>query len=435
MKIAHITPGSGGNFYCQNCFRDGSLLDSSLELGHEICRVPMYLPLDLDHHKWDEEIPVFYGAINIYLKEKSALYRSAPSWIEELFDSGPMLRLAARMSGSTQASGLEEMTLSMLKGEEGNQASELDRLVQYLAAEIKPDVVHLSNALLLGLAKQVKAVLGCKIVCSLQDENEWVDPMEEAYQRQVWGLMAEKAVDVDRFIAASQYYSRFSQNKLDIPESKIDVVYAGIHLDGYQKSALSLDPPVIGYLNRLSESLGLGILIDAFLILKRRPEFQDLRLHITGGHTADDKPFLSQKFDVIKQQGCEDSVRVFEAFDRPDRIEFLKSLTLLSVPVPAGEAFGIYQIEALAAGVPIVQPNVGGFPEFVEATDGGVIYEPNDSQTLAENMASLLGQPDRLRHHAERGGRAVQEKFSIHNMVNNMTAVYEDVFAGEESIS
>ena len=435
MKIAHITPGSGGNFYCQNCFRDGSLLDSSLELGHEICRVPMYLPLDLDHHKWDEGIPVFYGAINIYLKEKSSLYRNAPSWMEELFDSGPMLRLAARMSGSTQASGLEEMTLSMLKGEEGNQASELDRLVEYLAAVIKPDVVHLSNALLLGLAKRMKAVLGCKIVCSLQDENEWVDPMEEAYQRQVWGLMAEKAVEVDRFIAASHYYSRFSQNKLDIPAAKIDVVYAGIHLDGYQKSSLSLDPPVIGYLNRMSESLGLGILIDAFLILKRDPEFQDLRLHITGGHTAEDKPFLQQKLEDIKQQGCEDSVRVFEAFDRPDRIEFLKSLTLLSVPVPAGEAFGTYQIEALAASVPIVQPNVGGFPEFVAATDGGVIYEPNDSQTLADNMASLLRQPDRLRQYAEQGERAVQEQFSIQKMVRNMTAIYEDVFTDEESNS
>ena len=431
MKIAHITPGTGGRFYCQNCFRDGSLLESSRELGHEICRVPMYLPLDLDHHKWDGNIPVFYGAINIFLKEKSALYRNAPGWMEQLFDSGPMLRLAARMSGSTKASGLEEMTLSMLKGEEGNQASELERLVRYLAVEIKPDVVHLSNALLLGLAKRLKEVLGCKVVCSLQDENEWIDPMEEAYQQQVWGLMAEKAVDVDRFVAASHYYARFSQNRLDIPASRIQVVYAGIHLDGYQQSPLSLDPPVIGYLSRMSASLGLGILIDAFLSLKRHPEFQNLRLHMTGGHTAEDKPFIRQKLKAIKQQGCEDSVRVFEAFDRQDRIEFLKSLTLLSVPVPAGVAFGTCQIEALAAGVPIVQPNVGGFPEFVAATDGGVIYEPNDSQTLAENIAWLLRRSDRLQHHAERGRRAVQEQFSIHNMVRSMTGVYEDVFAEE----
>ena len=427
MKIAHITPGTGGQFYCQNCFRDGSLLDSSLELGHEIHTVPMYLPLDLDDRARDGDVPVFYGAINIYLKEKSSLYRNAPSWVEQALDSSPMLRLAARMAGSTQASGLEEMTLSMLKGEEGKQASELDRLVQYLATEIQPDVVHLSNALLLGLAGRMRRDLGCKVICSLQDENEWIDPMDGAYQEKIWGLMAEKAVDVDRFIAASHYYSRFSQDKLNIPASKIHVVYAGIHLDGYEKSPLPLDPPVIGYLSRMSEALGLGILIDAFLLLRREPEFEDLRLHITGGHAAEDKPFIRQMHKTIRQQGCEDSVRVFDAFDRPDRIDFLKSLTLLSVPVPAGEAFGTYQIEALAAGVPIVQPDAGGFPEFVAATDGGVIYAPNDSQTLAVSIASLLLQPDRLRHHAEAGGRAVREQFSIQNTVRDMARIYEDV--------
>jgi glycosyltransferase involved in cell wall biosynthesis len=427
VRIAHITPGTGGQFYCQNCFRDGSLLESSKDLGHEIFRVPMYLPLDLDHHAWDTETPVFYGAINVYLKEKSPLYRSAPLWMEQALDSGLMLRLAAKMSGSTKASGMEEMTLSMLKGEDGNQATELDRLIEYLATAIKPDVVHLSNALLLGLGKRVKRDLGCRLICSLQDENEWIDPMDEAYRQQVWGLMAEKAVDVDRFVAASHYYSRLSQDKLSIPADKISVVYAGIHLDGYQKSPLPLDPPVIGYLCRMSESLGLGILVDAFLALKREPDFQALQLHLTGGHTAEDKPFIRRTLKKVKQHGFEDDVRIFEAFDRPDRIEFLKSLTLLSVPVPAGEAFGTYQIEALAAGVPIVQPNVGGFPEFVEATNGGVIYEPNDSQTLAENLASLLRQPDRLRDHAEQGHRAVAEKFSIQNMVHNMTEVYEDV--------
>ena len=428
MKIAHITPGTGGQFYCQNCFRDGALLESSRELGHEIHRVPMYLPLDLDHHKWDRKAPVFYGAINIFLKEKWSLYRNAPLWMEQVFDSGPMLHLAARMSGSTKASGLEEMTLSMLRGEEGNQASELDHLVQYLAEKVRPDVVHLSNALLLGLVKRMKADLGCKIICSLQDENEWIDPMEAAYQQQVWGLMAQKAVDVDRFIAASHYYSRFSQRKLNIPASKVHVVYAGIHLEGYRKSPLPLRPPVIGYLSRMSESLGLGILIDAFLSLKRDPEFQDLRLHIMGGHTAEDQRFIRQMLKAIKLQGCEDSVRISRTFDKPDRVDFLKTLTLLSVPVSAGEAFGTYQVEALAAGVPVVQPNVGGFPEFVAATNGGVIYEPNDSRTLAETIASLLRQPDRLRACAEQGHHAVMAQFSIKNMVRDLTKIYEDVF-------
>ena len=427
MKIAHITPGTGGQFYCQNCFRDGVLLEALQNLGHEVVKVPLYLPLDLDHHQSHDHIPVFYGAINIYLKEKSPLYRHAPQWMESILNSNSMLHLAAKMSGSTTATGLEEMTLSMLKGPEGHQASELDHLIHYLKHKIKPDVVHLSNALLLGIAGKVKADLGCRVICSLQDENEWVDPMSEAYQTKVWNLMAEKAQDVDRFIAASRYYSRYAQSKMNIPESKIEVVYAGIDLEGYENSNLPLDPPKIGYLSRMSDYFGLGILVDAFLKLRVDPQFHDLELHITGGHTVDDKPFIQDMMKKVKDANAEQAVHICETFHKEDRIRFLRDLTLLSVPVPTGEALGTYQIEALAAGVPIVQPNVGGFPEFVEATGGGVICNANDVDDLAASIAGLLKNPDKLKKHATEGKQAVRETFSIENMAKEMMGIYEKV--------
>ena len=156
MKIVHIVPGSGGTFYCQNCMRDNELIKSLKTLGHEIYMVPMYLPISVDDHETEDDTPVFYGAINIYLKEKLPFYRHAPIWLEKIFDSQPLLKYAAKKSGSTRASGLEEMTISMLKGEEGRQATELDHLIKFLQKEIQPDVVHLSNALLLGLAKRMK---------------------------------------------------------------------------------------------------------------------------------------------------------------------------------------------------------------------------------------------------------------------------------------
>lgn len=427
MKIAHITPGTGGQFYCQNCFRDGVMLESLQERGHEVYKVPMYLPLNLDHHKLNKNVPVFYGAINIYLKEKSSLYRNAPSWMENFFNSDPMLHMAAKMAGSTEASGLEEMTLSMLRGEEGRQASELEQLVDYLKNKIKPDVVHISNALLLGIAKRIKEDIGCKIICTLQDENEWIDPMPEKYQDKVWELMAQKADYVDKFIAVSQYYSQYAQNKMKIPATKIKVVYAGIELYGYEKSTLPMDPPVIGYLSRIWERLGLDILVDAVIQVKQNPKYKNLKLYITGGHTAEDKPFMKQIKKVIKQADIEKDVHLFETFDKEDRIQFLKSLTLLSVPVPAGEALGIYQIEALAAGVPIVQPNTGGFPEFIKATKGGVIFDPNTPEMLAQSIIDLLDNQKRLHTLAKEGYKAVETGFSIQQMVKSLTAVYEDV--------
>ncbi len=426
MKIVYVTPGSGGIFYCQNCFRDSELLKSLFALGHEVIKVPMYLPVNLDNASGVVAAPVFFGAINIYLKEKLPFYRHAPGWLERVFDSQALLQLAARKSGSTRATGLEEMTISMLLGEKGRQASELDHLINYLR-QLNPEVVHLSNALLLGLAHRLKKDLGTGVVCSLQDENEWIDLMEESCQEKIWNIMAERAEDVDAFVTASQYYSGKSQKQLGIVGDKIKVIYGGVNLEGYEKSSLPFDPPVIGYLCRMSEYFGLGILVDAFIGLKKENRFKDLRLHITGGYPGEDKHFVKELLKKISKEGFEKEVEIFKNFDKENRIKFLKALTLLSVPVPGGEAFGAYQVEALAAGVPVVQPNAGCFPEFVETTNGGVIYEPNDSETLAKSIASLLSDPDRVRKLGEQGRRVVLERFSMGNMAKDIVKVYEEV--------
>ncbi len=427
MKIVHIIPGSGGTFYCQNCMRDNQLIESLRNLGHDVKMVPMYLPLNVDVHGLMGDTPVFYGAINIYLKEKVAFYRHAPMWVERLFDSEALLQMAAKKAGSTRASGLEEMTISTLLGEEGSQASELDNMVRYLKQHVQPDVVHLSNALLLGLARRMKNDLGARVVCSLQDENEWIDPMRPQYQDKVWDLMGERAKDVDAFIAASQFYADKSIEKMNLPPDSVHVVYGGIDFDGYQPSALSTNPPVIGYLCRMNEDFGLGIVFDAFIKLKQDERFKNAQLKLTGGYTGDDKPFLKKKLKDAANAGFSDSVFVLEEFDKAHRIEFLKSLTLLSVPVLVGEAFGAYQIEALAAGVPIVQPNLGGYPEFIQATGGGIIYEPNDSDQLVEAWKSLLLNPQKMKQMGEQGKKVVLERFSMNHMAQRIVAVYKGI--------
>lgn len=426
MKIVYVTPGSGGTFYCQNCFRDSDLLKSLLELGHDVIKLPMYLPANLDENGSVSDTPVFFGAINIYLKEKLPFYRHAPVWLERLFDSEALLQFAAKKAGSTRASGLEEMTISMLLGEDGRQASELDHLINYLH-EIKPDVVHLSNALLLGLAHRLKKDLNTGVVCSLQDENEWIDLMDENYRGKVWNIMAEKAADVDLFVTASRFYAEKSQQQMTIPAHKIKVIYGGLDLDGYETSVLPFDPPVIGYLCRMSEYFGLGILVDAFISLKKDDRFKDLKLHLTGGYAGEDKHFVNELMKKINGCGCGKDVKIFKHFNKENRVKFLKGLTLLSVPVPTGESFGAYQVEALASGVPVVQPEVGCFPEFVEATKGGVIYDPNNSEILAGEIASLLADPDKVRKLGERGQKAVMEQFSMSNMARDMEKVYREI--------
>jgi glycosyltransferase involved in cell wall biosynthesis len=427
MKVVHIIPGSGGTFYCQNCLRDKELIKNLRAMGNDVIMVPIYLPHNIDGTGIMGDTPVFYGAINVYLKEKMPFYRRAPLWIERLLDAESLLQMAAKKAGSTRATGLEEMTLSMLDGEHGRQSSELEHLITYLKEEIKPDIVHLSNALLLGLAKRLKNDLNASVVCSLQDENEWIDPMSQAYQKQTWDKMAERAVDVDAFVAASRYYADRSIQQLRLPPEKVHVVYGGIEPERYETATLDLDPPVIGYLCRMSEYFGLGIIADAFTILKQDDAFKNTKLHLMGGYTGDDKPFIKKVMRKLKSKKVSEDVILFEKFGIEDRIQFLKSLSVLSVPVPGGEAFGAYMIEALAAGVPIVQPNAGGYPEFVANTGGGVIYEPNDPEHLAETLAKVLSDRDKLKNLAQNGKEKVTSQYTMTSMASKIVDIYKEI--------
>ena len=131
MNIVQIIPGSGGSFYCGNCLRDSKYVVALREQGHQVVKIPMYLPIFSDEHDIDE-IPVFYGAVSIYLKQLYPIFRKAPQWIDRLLNSKPLLKMATSMAGSTNAKGLEEMTVSMLLGEDGRQNEELERLVDWM---------------------------------------------------------------------------------------------------------------------------------------------------------------------------------------------------------------------------------------------------------------------------------------------------------------
>lgn len=425
MKIVYIIPGSGGTFYCQNCMRDVELIYALRELGHDVVVAPMYLPLNVYSKQEMGDTPVFYGAINIYLKQLFPAFRKAPLWLERLLNSKPLLNLAAHFSGSTNAKGLEDMTVSMLQGEDGKQASELDQLLHWLKHVEKPDIVHLSNALLLGLAHRIKLELNVRLYCSLQDEHQWIDPMHADHREHIWQLMAEKAKDVDGFITVSRYYSEFMQKNMQLAKERITIVPVGINLQGYEPAPINTQPPVIGYLNRMSEMFGLEILLDAYILLKKK--FVDLELHITGGSTTDDKPFIKRLYRKMNKAGVRNAVKIFPEFDRPKRMQFLRSLTVLSVPVPYGEAFGVYLIEALASGVPVVQPRVAAFPEFIKATQSGLLCEPNDAHSLADKINELLAKPDYARQLGCQGRKIVLTEYSIQTMAAGIIRAYEQI--------
>jgi len=427
MKIVNIVPGFGGTFYCGNCLRDSAYVNSLREMGHDAITLPMYLPLTINVEKTNEEIPVFYGAVNIYLKQQFPVFRHMPGWMENLFDSKPVLKFAAKKSGSTRAHGLEQLTESMLLGQQGYQNRELDRLTDFLKDHEKPDVVHFSNALLLGMAKQIREKAKVPVVFSLQDEDVWVDAMEASWRGRIWQLMAEKASDVDAFIAVSSWFAGIMQKKMNIPTDKMNVVHIGVKPENYTYSLPASAPPAIGYLSRICAENGFEILVDAFIKLKTEPRFNNLKLIVTGGMTTDDHPFLQHQLKKLENSRLLDDVEIQHDFATETLAGFFKSLTVLSVPVLKGEAFGLYQIEALASGVPLVQPDLGAFPEIIEATGGGVVYHPNTAELLAITLSDILSDPVRLEQMSRQGRKSVENTFDCRKLTGKMVEVYEKV--------
>lgn len=424
MKVVNIVPGFGGTFYCGNCLRDSAYVKSLKASGHEAITLPLYLPLTSKDYTPESDIPVFYGAVNIYLGQNFRLFRHMPKWLHNFFNSPSILRYAAKKSGSTRATGLEEMTISMLRGAEGFQKDELDELIYFLKHHEKPDVVHLSNALLLGLAKKIREELQIPVVCSLQDEDVWVDVMDEPYRSQVWKLMGEKALDTDAMIAVSDFFAKKMKQKMSIPDDKLHIVHIGVDPSKYTVNKPNLDVPIIGYLSRSNKENGFEVLIDGFIKLKENSKFANAKLRVTGGKTGDDKRFINQQLNKLKKRGCHDDIEFIEDFRTESLGNFFNGLTLLSVPVLEGEAFGLYMLESLASGIPLVQPALGAFPEIIALTGGGVDYEPNTPDALAQEFAEVLSNPEQIKQMSINGRKSVEEKFNTSILIQSMIEVY-----------
>ena len=200
MRILQLTAGTG-SFHCGTCLRDAALVQGLRELGHDAMLAPLYLPLVLEDGV--DARPVRMGGINAYLAQSSRF--RLPRFVQDWLDSPRLLSWAARRGEMTQASELGEMTVSMLRGAQGAQASEIAKLHTWLATLEKPDVVLLSNALLLGLVAPLVEALDVPVLCTLQGEAPFLDALPEPHRTQAWRLAAEHARGVAGFLAVSRY--------------------------------------------------------------------------------------------------------------------------------------------------------------------------------------------------------------------------------------
>ena len=436
MNIVQITPGAGG-MYCGGCFRDNALVAALRKQGHDTLMVPLYLPLTLDEPDQSAGMPTFFGGINVYLEQKFAFFRHAPKWLHRLLASPALLRWASKHAARTRAAEVGDLMISMLQGEEGRQARELDELIAWLRTQHKPDVICLSNALLAGMARKLKAELNCAVTCLLGGEDAFLDGLPPSVHDTAWKTLSERCRDVDLFLPPTRYYAELMSRRLSLRPEQVRLVPNGINLAGYsqvQNAGSMVDsPPALGYFARMCREKGLDTLIDAYLLLKKRDSGKNLRLHVGGGCGPTDRPFVEEQRRKLAAAGVLADAQFFPNIDHAAKIAFYQSLTVFSTPALYGEAFGLYVIEALAVGVPIVQPRHAAFPELIEATGGGILCEPGDPKSLADAIESLLRDQIRARVLGAAGREAVVREFNIDTVAAKTLLAFEQARRGKLS--
>jgi len=279
------------------------------------------------------------------------------------------------------------------------------------------------------LARRLKERLDVIVVCTLQDEDVWVNAMDEEFKRCTWELMKDRATDIDAFFAVSDYYANQMKPIMDISDEKLFTHHIMIDASDYTYINSSEKPLNIGYISRMNKCNGLEVLVDAFILLKENSKWANVNLIITGGSTGDDDKFLKGIKKKIKDSGLEKSVEFHKDFEEEGRHEFFKKVSIISVPVIEGEAFGLYLLESMASGIPVVQPELGAFPEIVKKSGGGITYSANVPEELAKALISLLDDPEKLSQLSASGRQGVEKHFDIHQQALDTIELYKNIKA------
>jgi glycosyltransferase involved in cell wall biosynthesis len=426
MRILSITAGAAG-MYCGSCLRDNALAIELLARGHDVTLLPLYTPT-LTDEKNVSEPEVLFGGISVYLKQRFPLLRRMPRFVDRLLDAPRTISRFADRSVSTDPRLLGDLTISMLEGKDGALRGEFDKLLDWLADEPLPDVINLPNSMLISLARPISEALKRPVCCTLQGEELFLEGLPEPYRSRAVSLIRQQVPFVDRFIAVSEFCERHMAGFLAIPRKKISVVPLGIDITGYQPRRPSSDGVFrIGYLARLAPEKGLAQLAEAYRLFRRREPKAAVRLEAAGYLAAAHRPYLAEIMREFERAGLSGEFTYHGAVDRDGKLAFLQSIDVLSVPAIYDEPKGIFLLEAMASGVPVVQPRRGAFVEIVESTGGGLLVTPDDPEALAEGLHTMWRDQTLAGESGRRGAERMRTRYTVQQSTARLLEVYAEV--------
>ncbi len=430
-RISYITAGAAG-MYCGSCLHDNTLARALTDLGIDVQLIPTYTPIRTDERNVSID-QVFFGGINVYLQQRVPLFRYLPSFVDRVLDQPWLIRWATSRGISIQPPALGALTVSMLRGSLGFQRKEVQRLCAWLERPPRPQLINFTNMLIAGCAPALRKRLGVPLLVTLQGDDVFLEDLPEPYRSQALGEIRRLVDQIDGFIVFTQFYADFMSDYFSIPRNKFHVVPLGLDIADFPADAHEyrvVDPaaehpgPRIGYLARLAPEKGLHVLVDAFIQLRGMAGMETARLEIAGWLGEHNREYSERLFERLRDAGLADAFHYHGTIDRHQKLEFLQQIEVLSVPTIYREPKGLFVLEAWAAGVPVVQPDHGAFPEMLRAVGGGRLVRPGDPDHLAETLHELLIDPAERIRLGTAPRLAVQQKFHPPGMAHATLDVF-----------
>lgn len=408
--------------FCGSCMHDNTWARALIAAGAEVSLIPTYTPIRVDEDNVSDS-RVFFGGINVYLSSKWRWWQAVPSFLKHWLDRPAIIQWATSKAVSNDAKQLGQLTLDMLAGESGPQREQVEELAKFIGEQLRPDVVVFSNALLAGAVRRIKQLFNGPVFCVLQGDDIFLDSLPDSHRERVLLALRDRACDFDGFITHSHYYAEHMAAELAVPLDRFHQLPLGIDLNGHDgQPRPASDPFTVGYFARLCPEKGLHLLVEAFARLHAKHPRTRLRV---GGYLGERDRLY---FEHVRSQAA----RLGPAFEfvgspasQAEKVEFLKSLDVLSVPTVYREPKGLSILEALANGIPVVQPAHGAFPELLEATQGGLLFEPGNLDDLVAKWESLLLNPDEHLRFATAGQQRVRKTFSTEVMAVRSLQLFE----------
>lgn len=431
MRVVILAAGAGG-MYCGSCLRDNRLAKTLIDQKRDVSLISLYTPIRTDETDVSQH-DVYFGGVSVFLEQKSKLMQRAPGWLLRMLDSNAILRLAGKFAGRTRGEDLGPMTVSVLQGSHGAQRREVERLVDALA-HIKPDVVNLPNLMFVGVAEEIRRATGAAVVCTLSGEDIFLDVIPSPHREEAIALIEKNAGAVDAFIGVTDYFTRFAADTYCLPHDRCRAARMGIDVDAFAgEPARRADRFRIAYLARICRQKGLHNLVPPLAHLRERG--LDTEVVAAGylGHA--DKKYLTKLLADAKTAGLADRFHYRGEVSFENKVSLLQSAHVFCVPAEYHESKGLYILEAMAAGVPVVAPAHGAFPELIEATGGGLLYDPTKPGELADRFAELAEDENRRCQLAHSGRQVVRESFNDEQMAGTTWAIYEEAARRRASTS